>query len=252
MPRIARACTITLVTIHVVHWIWSSVIPRFELQTGISVICIIMSFVRKLLEFLLHGIESYRSRGRSSKLGAMSPRVADAMAVSTWSFDSVRQVRLDFLRLTRWDLLTVFSFNYIDDLEDVGIQGHSQKLRHRFEQELQLPSLSALDVLMCLAVSRDPKWLAGMIIIASGDLGVASLDTVVCSNAKRAVCAGPTASTDSMTVAVKDMGSPVAFDGPVAKRILEVCEGCEDLALDDRRHGRSGGANVVLGVGGTV
>ena len=152
----------------------------------------------------------------------MSPRVAYTMAMSTWSFDSVRQVRLDLLRLTRWDLLAIFSFNHIDDLEDVGIQGHSQKFGHSFEQELQLPSLSALDVLMCLAIGRGPEWFAGMIIIASGDLGIASLDTVVRSYAKRAVCAGPTPSADSMTVAVEDMGSPIALDGPVAKRILEV------------------------------
>lgn len=182
-----------------------------------------MGLVRKLLEFLLHGIESYRAWGRSSKLGAMSPRVTYAMAMPTWSFDSVGQIRLDLLRLTRWDLLTIFSFNHIDDLEDVGVQGHSQKFGHSFEQELQLPSLRALDILMCLAVSRGPKWLAGMIIVASGDFGIASLDTVVRSNAKRAVCAGPTPSADSMTVAVKDMGSPIALDGPVAKRILKVC-----------------------------
>ena len=182
-----------------------------------------MILVRKLLELLLHGIESYRSWGRSSKLGAMSPRVTYAMAVSTWSFDSVRQVRLDLLRLTRWDLLPILSFNYVDDLEDIGIQGHSQELGYSFEQELQLPSLSALDVLMCLAISGSSKWLASVIIIACSDLGIASLDTVVCSNAKRAVCAGATASTDSMTVAVKDMGSPIALDGPVAKRILKVC-----------------------------
>ena len=171
----------------------------------------------------MHGIERYRAWGRSSKLGAMSPRVAYAMAVPTWSFNPVRQIRLDLLRLTCWDLLAIFSFNYIDDLKDVGIQGHSQKLGHSFEQELQLPSLSALDVLMCLAISRGPKWLAGMIIIAGRDLGIASLDTVVRSDAKRAVCAGPTPSTDSMTVAIKYMGSPVALDGPVSKRILKVC-----------------------------
>ena len=182
----------------------------------------------------------------------MSPRVAYTMAMSTWSFDSVRQVRLDLLRLTRWDLLAIFPFNYIDDLEDVGVQSHSQKFGHSFQQELQLPSLGALDILMCLAIGRGPKWFAGMIIIASGDLGIASLDTVVRSYAKRAVCAGPAPSADSMTVAVKDMGSPIALDGPVAKRILEVGKGCEDLALHNRRHGGPRGANVVLGVGGTV
>ena len=132
----------------------------------------------------------------------MSPRVTYTMAVPTWSFDSVRQIRLDLLCLTRWDLLAIFSFNYIDDLEDIGIQGHGQEFGHSFEQELQLPSLRALDILMCLAVSRSPKWLAGMIIVASGDLSITSLDTVVRSNAKRAVCAGPTPSADSMTVAV--------------------------------------------------
>ncbi len=223
MPRIASARTIGLVTIHVIHWVWGSVISRIKLQTSISVGRIIMSLVRKLLEFLLHGIESYRAWGGSSKLGAMSPRVTYAMAVPTWSFDSVRQIRLDLLRLTRWDLLAIFSFNYINDLEDIGIQGHSQKFGNSFEQELQLPSLSPLDILMCLAVGRGPKWFAGMIIVAGGDLGIASLNTVVRSDAKRAVCAGPTASADSMTVAVKDMGSPIALDGPVAKRILKVC-----------------------------
>ena len=58
MPRIAGARTIGLVTIHVVHWIWGSVISRIKLQTSISVVCIIMRLVRKLLEFLLHGVES--------------------------------------------------------------------------------------------------------------------------------------------------------------------------------------------------
>ena len=223
MPRIARTCAITLVTIHIVHWIWSSVIPRFKLQTSISVGCIVMILVRKLLELLLHGIESYRSWGRSSKLGAMSPRMTYAMAVPTWSFDSVCQIRLDLLCLARWDFLAIFAFNYIDNLEDVGIQGHSQELGHSFEEEFQLPSLSALDVLMSLAISGSSKWLASVIVIACSDLGIASLDTVVCSDAKRAVCAGATASTDSMTVTVKDMGSPIALDGPVAKRILKVC-----------------------------
>lgn len=87
-----------------------------------------------------------------------------------------------------------------------------------------------------------------MVVIASSDLSIPSLDTVIRSYAKRTIRRRTTTSTNSVAITVEDVGSPIALNGPVAEGDFEFGKCSKDLALDDWRHfgGRWG---VELGVG---
>ena len=164
--------------------------------------------------------------------------MAKLMTMSTGPFDSVCQGGFDFLCLAKWDLLSVSLGDSVNDVLNVCIQIHAHELWYGVQQEFELASLGAFDVLMRFPEVRvEAEWLAGMIIIACSNLGVSPFDTVVCSYSKRAVRARTTAGADSMAIAVKDMWGPIALNGPVAKCILKVQQGRENLTLNDWRHG---------------
>ena len=178
------------------------------------------------------------SSGRRSKLRTMSSCMAKLVTMSTGPFDSVCQGGFDFLCLAKWDLLSVSLGDSVNDILNVCIQIHAHELWYGVQQEFELASLGAFDVLMRFPEVRvEAKRLAGMIIIACSNLGISPFDTVVCSYSKRAVRARTTAGADSMAVAVKDMWGPIALNGPVAKCIFKVQQGWENLTLNDWRHG---------------
>lgn len=127
-------------------------------------------------------------RCRGSKLRTVSSCMAKLVTMPTGPFDSVCQGGFDFLCLAKGDLLSVSLGDGVNDVLNVGIQIDAHELGYGVQQEFELASLGAFDVLMRFPEVRvEAEWLAGMVIIAGSNLGISPFDTVVCSYAERAV-----------------------------------------------------------------
>jgi len=173
--------------------------------------------------------------------------MAELVTVSAWSFDSIGQIRLHLLCLAGWNLLAVFVFHRGDDLKYVRVQRHRHEFGYGLEEKLQLACFCPLDGLVRPDFGTGPKWLARVVVITCGHLRITSFDAVVGSYPKWAIGTRATASTNPVTVTIKDVRGPVTLDGPISKSIFEILKCGEDLALRNRGHwigsgGRRGGS----------
>ena len=171
--------------------------------------------------------------GRFVTAGTLPLTMAHLPAMSARPSDLGDQHLLHFLCLSKRNLLTIFALDGLDDGCCGCIFVHRNELRDNIDQEFQPARFRSPDVLGNETIGgRD----AIVDIIACRNPGIAFLFVVVCADSKGAVWAGPTASADSMAIAVEDGRSEAALQSPLAECILEILECREFLALNDGSH----------------
>ena len=124
--------------------------------------------------------------------------------------------------------------NHVDDLVHACLQSHIHDLGYGLLQELQLSGLGPLDALM--RGSLPIIGFAIVYIVHGRDFCISTFCAVIRPYAKGAVWTGPAAGTDSVAVAVKNVGCPAGFDSPLSESIFEGQKIREGLPRHDRRH----------------
>lgn len=159
--------------------------------------------------------------------------MTDAMAMSTWPLHPLYQSSLDFLCLSLRNLLSIVSFNNLDDIGYGSLRSHRHESGDGFHQELHLSRFRALDILMGRPLTSKA---ACMDIVDDGNTGVTSLGIVVGSDAKGAIGRRAAAGANTMAVAIENVWREVALDGPLSQSFFEIGKTGKCVARLDGEH----------------